>query len=113
MTDYQPTALGISIKNLRNAKGLSAQKLADLLPEHMSRNTIAAVESGRKPEMYVADVVAVARALGVSVMTLTPELGLDLHQEAYKAGYEQAVQDMKEWAGNRKQHNARSLEGSK
>ncbi|OOB90326.1 hypothetical protein B0T42_12575 [Rathayibacter sp. VKM Ac-2630] len=79
----------------RRAAGLSAQKLADMLPPKITRSVIANIECGNKKDVSVADVAALARALGVPFFELAPEADVDLRDEAYRAGYEQAVADMR------------------
>jgi transcriptional regulator with XRE-family HTH domain len=65
--------LGTRIRALRDAAGLSAQKLSDRCEEFgfpIPRSTIANIESGRKEAIPVHEVAVLAAALGTSPASL-------------------------------------------
>lgn len=66
-------SFAVKVKNLRKQRGLSAQALSDCL-QIMSRGVIANLESGRKRDLTVSEVLALAHALGVSAYEIVPEL---------------------------------------
>jgi len=65
-------ALGARIAELRAAKGMTQQKLADAL--EVSQRTVGHYEVGRI-RLQVSGLQALAEALGVSVATLLGPLG--------------------------------------
>ena len=62
--------IGVRIARYRKAAGLTARELSDALGGSMSREVLANVESGRKPDISVDQLIAIAKALAVSPATL-------------------------------------------
>jgi transcriptional regulator with XRE-family HTH domain len=60
------------IKELRNKKGLSQEKLARLAD--VSYNTIVKIESGESKNPTIQTMVGIAKALGISLDELIKEL---------------------------------------
>ncbi|WP_100480096.1 helix-turn-helix domain-containing protein [Mycobacteroides abscessus] len=59
-----------SIRQLRDDQKLSAAALADRTGGLITRDTIANLESGRKRVIDVAELIAIAKGLGVSPLSL-------------------------------------------
>lgn len=72
---------GGRLRNVRQLRGLSQQGLSDLLGGTPTRSVIANWETGRRADMYVSEVVALARALCVAPITLCPELAASRHEQ--------------------------------
>ena len=70
-------SIGRNIATARKAQGVTAQQLADRCSElgyPIARSTIANIESGRKRDIPVQEVAAIARALGVPPVRLLFDL---------------------------------------
>lgn len=63
---------GTRLKAVREARGLDQQTLADAA--HTTQSLISMLESGKRPNPEYATVVRLARALGVPLTALDPEL---------------------------------------
>lgn len=59
-----------AVRATREKRGLSASALADATEGVITRDTIANLESGRKRVIDVGEVVVLAKALGVSPLSL-------------------------------------------
>lgn len=59
-----------AIRDLRTKQKLSAAALADLTDGAITRDTIANLESGRKRVIDVAELIVIAKALGVPPISL-------------------------------------------
>lgn len=66
--------LGINIARYRKAEGLSAAELAELAGEGLSRSVIANLESGRKDDVSVKQLIALSNALRVMPPLLVADL---------------------------------------
>ncbi|MEV7631988.1 helix-turn-helix transcriptional regulator [Microbacterium sp. NPDC089318] len=70
-TANEPSVVGRRLSTVRKARGLSAAQLADLIPGGtVSKTVITNVESGRKRDLTVKELVLVAHALNVSPVFL-------------------------------------------
>lgn len=70
-TEHDASLVGKRLHTLRSARGLSAAQLADLVPSSaVSKTVITNVESGRKRDLTVTELVLLAQALQVSPMLL-------------------------------------------
>ena len=81
--------IGRAVAVLRKARGLSAQKLSDRCTElgyPIAQSTIANIESGRKRDIPVREVIAFAAALNVPVRDLVPALRGREYLGGYEAG---------------------------
>lgn len=65
---------GERIAEIRRLRGLSALELSDALGGDPTRSTIANWETGRRKDISVREVVAVAKVLGVIPAAICPEL---------------------------------------
>lgn len=66
-------AVGVEVRRARKAAGISAERLADLCTNHglpIKRHVITSLEIGRRENVSVAEVVAIATVLNVPVATL-------------------------------------------
>lgn len=84
--------IGERVRWYRNLRGLSAQDLADRMAGTMTRSVIANLEAGRKKDVTVTELTALAQALDVAPLSLDSRLNDSLGQ--WRQGYEQAVRDM-------------------
>lgn len=71
---------GERLRSIRELRGLSQQGLSDLLGGTPSRSTIANWEVGRRADIYVGELVALARALRVEPSALCPEVAPSTHE---------------------------------
>lgn len=68
---YPVPIVGRRLQAIRKAKGISAAKLADLIPdESISKTMLTNVEGGRKQDLTVTEMLLVANALQVSPLSL-------------------------------------------
>ena len=65
---------GTRIANYRKVRGLSAQELSDALGGSPSRSAIANWETGRRKDINVNELIAVAEVLEVAPSSICPEL---------------------------------------
>ena len=71
MASTDEFGIGARLAAIRRACGLTADALADLIPDGLiTKNVIANIESGRKPDPSVTDVMRLASALHVSPLAL-------------------------------------------
>jgi len=83
--------IGSRIRELRQQQGISAQRLSDAVGGLMTRAVIANLENGRKQDLLVNELVAIADALGVVPEQLDERLRGSGSQ--WQAGYQQAIRD--------------------
>ena len=83
--------IGQQIKEYRKLRGISAQELADRTGV-LTRAVIANLESLRKDDVTITELLALSRALDVSPASLDPRLS-DVSDQ-WRHGYQQAVRDM-------------------
>lgn len=70
-TEREPSFVGRRLNAVRTALGMSAAQLADLIPgDVVSKTVITNVESGRKRDLTVTELVLIAHALDVSPLIL-------------------------------------------
>lgn len=70
-TDREPSLVGRRLHTVRTARGLSAAQLADRVAgQAVSKTVITNVESGRKRDLTVSELVLLANALQVSPLFL-------------------------------------------
>lgn len=70
MSDFTPSSVGRRIRELRKARGWSAQKLADLIEVNggtLGRSGISDLEVGRIQSPRFAEAVSIAKAFGLSL----------------------------------------------
>lgn len=89
------TELGTRLLAARKAAELSQQALADLLPKSITRATINNLETGRKKTADVYELMYIADALGCSFLAFVPGLYDRLLGEAWKFGYDTAMEDVR------------------
>lgn len=74
MNEQGVSPIGLNIARYRKAEGLSASELAEKVGEGLTRSVIANLESGRKDDVTVKQLVALANALGVPPACLVVDL---------------------------------------
>ncbi|WP_188726429.1 helix-turn-helix domain-containing protein [Pseudoclavibacter endophyticus] len=74
MSETPTLRLGANIARYRKLAGISAQALADAAKNGLSRSQIADLENGRKKDLSVLQLLAVARVLGVPPVALLADL---------------------------------------
>jgi transcriptional regulator with XRE-family HTH domain len=87
--------IGRRIQEVRKERGFpTAAALADAIEDgSLTTSVLQNIESGRKSDITVGELVAIAQALGVAPSVLDDRLHVPgLH---WQAGYEQAVADMR------------------
>lgn len=88
-TDSSGPVIGARVAALRRERGWSAQHLADRCTElgyTLPRSTVANIESGRKRDIPVQEVVVFAAALGVAPGDLAPALRSGEYEAGLRAG---------------------------
>lgn len=65
---------GHRLKMIRKSRGLSAESLSRRVNGILTRSVIANLENGRKADLTVSELLAVAGALGVAAYEIAPEL---------------------------------------
>jgi transcriptional regulator with XRE-family HTH domain len=85
-----------NLRFIRYNQGLSAQDIENVTDGEVSRHVIANLESGRRTEVSVTLLEALAGALQVTVAELWPSLGSGADQ--YAAGYRRAWGEIRELA---------------
>jgi transcriptional regulator with XRE-family HTH domain len=69
--DYEPLALGLRLARLRKHQKLSAAALAARVPDGtITRAVITNIETGRKPDPPVSEIMKIASALDISPLAL-------------------------------------------
>lgn len=66
--------LGANVKRVRKLGGMTAYELGEATHGIMTRATIANLETGRKKDITTAELLALCRALQVTVDAIVPEL---------------------------------------
>lgn len=93
--------IGAEIRRARKAAGISAEHLADLCTEHglpIKRHVITGLEIGRRDNVSVAEVVAIATVLNVPVATLIyPVVEKPLGQAPTWLGQQGAAIEGSDW----------------
>jgi len=70
MIDFDVQSVGLRVQEFRKLNGLTAQALADTAGAGLTRAVIANIESGRRQDLSVAHIVAIAWALRVTPLAL-------------------------------------------
>lgn len=78
------SSIGLNVARYRKAEGLSAAELSEKAGEGLSRSVIANLENGRKDDVTVKQLVALANALRVPPATLVADLFDPGSPAAYK-----------------------------
>lgn len=65
-----------NLRDLRKAKGLTTHELEELTGGEVTRSVIANIECGRKSDINVDELIALAKALDVQPFVLDPRVSL-------------------------------------
>ncbi|MGB3231785.1 MAG: helix-turn-helix transcriptional regulator [Mycobacterium sp.] len=86
-----------AVRAAREKRGLSASALADATEGVVTRDTIANLESGRKRVIDVGEVIILAKALGVSPLSLVyPPSPSNAEAALHFSGYDNDDDPMKD-----------------
>lgn len=98
MAQVDAVAIGARIGACRRQNGVSAHELADMAGAGLTRAIIANIESGRRTDIGVAHLYAIAWALGVSPIALIYPIDRPDFRMQLPDGQDRSVRELIAWS---------------